>query len=89
MKKVVIAFAMMGFLTTAFTTAFAEETMGEKAEATMNDAKRATKKGAHRVKEAVCAKGDVECAKQKASHRAQEAGDYVKDKAKEVKNNVD
>jgi hypothetical protein len=68
---------------------YAGETVGEKAEATANDAARAVKKGAHRAEEAVCMEGDAKCLAEKAKHRAQEAGDYTKDKAKEVKNSVD
>lgn len=67
----------------------AEETIGEKAAATANDAQRAVKKGAHRAEEMVCMEGDAKCLAEKAKHRAQEAGDYTKDKAKEVKNTVD
>lgn len=69
--------------------AHAEETMGEKAKATVNDAKRATKKGAHRVKEAVCMKGDAKCLQEKAQNRLKEGKDYVEDKAGEVKDKVD
>lgn len=67
----------------------AEETLGEKAAATADDAKRGVKKGAHRVQEAVCAEGDAKCLAKKAAHRAEEGGDYVKDKASEGKNAVD
>ena len=68
---------------------YAEETVGEKAQATGNDAARAVKKGAHRVEAAVCMENDAKCLAEKAKHREQEAGDYTKDKAKEVKNTVD
>jgi hypothetical protein len=88
MKKTVIALALFGFLGGA-TIAHAEETIGEKATATGHDAKRAMKKGSHRVKEAVCAEGDMKCLKDKAANRVEEAGDATKDKAKEVKNKVD
>lgn len=68
---------------------FAEETIGEKTEATVNDAKRGIKKGYHRAKEKVCAKGDVACLTEKAKHRGTESKDYIEDKSKELKNNVD
>lgn len=68
---------------------FSAETIGEKTKSVVNYGKREAKKGAHRTKEAFCMKGDAACAAEKAKHRAQEAGDYLKDKAEEVKNNVD
>lgn len=68
---------------------YAAETVGEKADAAANDAARAVKKGVHRAEEAVCMENDAKCLAEKAKHRAQEAGDYTKDKAKEVKNSVD
>ena len=84
MKQIVLA--LFGFLGTA---AHAEESMGEKAKATTNDATRAVKKGVNRTKEAFCAEGDVKCLKDKAANRVEEGTDYTKDKAKEVKNKVD
>lgn len=87
MKTVIMTLALMGFMGSA--TVHAEETMGEKAAATTNDAKRAVKKGANRVKEAVCAKGDAKCLAEKAKHRGEEGWDATKDKATEMKNNVD
>ncbi len=63
--------------------------MGEKAEAKVHDVKRGVKKTAHRVKEKLCAKSDAECLKQKAAHRVEETTEYMKDKAAELKNNVD
>lgn len=68
---------------------YADETLGEKAAATTNDAMRATKKGAHRVEEATCMQSDTKCLEEKAKHRAQESSDYTKDKSKEVKNAMD
>jgi hypothetical protein len=64
-------------------------TVGEKTADKARDAKRATKKGVNRVKEAVCMEGDVECAAKKAKHRVEEATDATVDKAKEVKDKVD
>lgn len=86
MKKIVIALALFGFLGA---TAHAEETLGEKAKATANDAKRGVKKGVNRTKEAFCAEGDAKCLKDKAANRIEEGVDATKDKAKEVKNSVD
>lgn len=69
--------------------AMAERTTGEAVDAKVNDAGRAMKKGSNRVKEAVCAEGDVKCLGKKAKHRGQEGVDYTKDKAKELKDQVD
>lgn len=77
------AFLMFG------SVSFAERTTGEAASATANDAKRSMKKGANRVKEAVCMEGDAKCLAKKAKHRAEEGADTVKDKAHEVKDQVD
>lgn len=85
MKSLIMAVALMGL--TGF--AYCEETLGEKAEASANDASRSVKKGVNRVQEAVCAEGDMKCLSEKAKHRAEEGTDYTKDKAKELKNSVD
>ncbi len=69
--------------------AMAERTTGEAVDAKANDAGRALKKGGNRVKEAVCAEGDAKCLGKKAKHRGQEGIDYTKDKAKELKDQVD
>lgn len=71
----------------------AEETGTEKAEATINTAKRSAKKMIHRSKEAICGKltGDnkIQCMAKEAKNRMIETKDSVKDKASEIKNNVD
>lgn len=85
MKKIIMGLALVGVIGMAY----ADETVGEKAQATGNDAARAVKKGAHRVEEAACAKSDTQCLADKAKHRAEEATDYTKDKASEIKNDVD
>lgn len=85
MKKLMMIIAVLGFVGAAH----AEETMGEKAKATANDGKRAVKKGANRVKEAVCMEGDAKCLAKKAKNRVEEGGDYVKDKATETKESID
>lgn len=81
--------ATIAFMGMTATLAHAEETMGEKAQATANDAGRAMKKGAHRTEEALCTEGDAKCAEKKVKHRASETGDYVKDKSAELKHDVD
>jgi hypothetical protein len=86
MKAIILGLALIGLTSTAV---FAEETVGEKAKATTNDAARSVKKGAHRVQEAVCAESDAKCLAEKAKHRGEEAKDYTKDKASEIKNDVD
>lgn len=83
--KYVLLTALISFAVPAF----AAETAGEKVKSSAHDAKRATKKGAHRVAEKLCMKDDAECLADKAKHRAQEAGDATKDKARELKNKVD
>lgn len=85
MKTLIMTLALTGLTGLAY----AEETVSEKAQATANDAARSVKKGAHRAQEAVCAESDTKCLEQKAKHRAEEGKDYVKDKSKEMKNDVD
>lgn len=71
----------------------AEETIAEKAEVTGKSVKRGAKKGLNRTKEAICGKltGDskVECMAKEAGNRIEETADKVKDKATEIKNDVD
>lgn len=85
MKALLLTLALIGFTGAVH----AEETMGEKVTDSAKDAKRAIKKGAHRVEEAVCMKGDAKCLAEKAKHRGTEAMDATKDKASEIKNKVD
>jgi hypothetical protein len=93
MKVPMTALALIGALGAAqlgfINAAQAGETVGEKAQAAGNDAARAVKKTVHRVDEAVCTEGDMKCLAEKAKHRAEEATDYTKDKAKELKNELD
>ena len=70
-------------------SAFAEETILEKAETAGNATIRAVKKGVNRVSEAVCNKGKAVCAGEKIKNRAAEARDVVVDGAKELKNKID
>lgn len=85
MKILALTLALIGFTGAAQ----AAETLSEKAQAAGNDAARAMKKGVHRIEEAACAEGDIKCLEQKAKHRLEEAKDYTKDKAAEIKNEVD
>lgn len=85
MKKTIMIVSLLGFCLALN----AEETVGEKTQTKMHDAKRALKKGVNRTQEKVCMKDDLECLKQKAANRSEETGDYVKDKTKEMKNKVD
>lgn len=89
MKAFVVVLAICGLALAAQ----AEETMTEKAGTTVNSAKRSVKKGMNKTSEAMCGKltGDskVECVAKQAKNRVQEGTDAVKDKATEIKNNVD
>ncbi len=85
MKRTLMILALVGFCGAIH----AEETVGEKTEATMHNTKRSMKKGMHRVEGKMCMKGDLECLKQKAANRGEETGEYIKDKSKEMKNKVD
>lgn len=89
MKAFVVVLAICGLALAAQ----AEETMTEKAETTVKSAKRSVKKGMNKTSEAMCGKltGDskVECVAKQAKNRVQEGTDAVKDKATEIKNNVD
>src|SRR5207244_1783692 len=90
MMKSKILFAALTFVGVLGASAvYADETVDEKAEAAGHDAARAVKKSAHRAEEATCMQSDTKCLEEKAKHRAQEASDYTRDKAKELKNTVD
>lgn len=71
------------------TSAFAAESLSEKASAKAHDMKRGAKKAGHRAHEAVCMESDAECLARKGKNRAVEAKDAVKDKAIETKDAVD
>lgn len=85
MKAIIFGLALTGLIGIVH----ADETVGEKAKATTNDAGRSVKKTVHHVQEATCTSGDAKCLAQKAKHRTGEATDYTKDKASEIKNDVD
>ena len=65
------------------------QTAGEKADAKANDAKRAVKKGANRVDEALCTGTKAECAAKKGKHRVTETKDEVVDGTKKAVDKVD
>ncbi|MES2768546.1 MAG: hypothetical protein V4596_05305 [Bdellovibrionota bacterium] len=67
---------------------FAETTTTEKVQEVGQDTAKVAKKGVRATKDAVCMKGDVECAAQKAKHKVQNAGDEIGDKADDVKKKV-
>ena len=89
MKALIACITLLSFLGIAQ----AEETMSEKTQATTSSAKRTLNKGVNRTKEAFCGKltGDskVECMAKEAKNRVSEGADTVKDKAVEIKNNID
>jgi hypothetical protein len=90
MKALVMALALIGIAGGIYANgAAADETVKEKAQAMGNDAERGTKKAVNRMEEAACTEGNVKCAAKKAEHRMEEGADYTKDKAKEIKNDVD
>src|SRR5882672_511633 len=93
MKTLMTTLALLGFIGVAqvgfIGAAQAGESIEEKAKAASNDVARATNKTVHRVEEATCMQGDAKCLAEKAKHRTTEAADYTKDKAKELKNDVD
>ena len=72
--KTWLAFILVGCFATA---ALAEETAADKAQAATNTAKRKSRKAANRVKEALCAEGDVKCAARKVGHRIEEGTQTV------------
>ncbi len=85
MKTTMMCVAMLAFMGFAN----AEQSATEKAADMGRDAKHSVKKGANRVKEAVCMEGDLKCAAKKAGHRVDEAADATKNKAKEMADKVD
>ncbi len=94
MKMLILGIGLASLVGTSYVvTANAEETVSEKAQATGKSVKRSAKKGLHRTKEALCGKltGDskAECLAKEAGNRIEETADSVKDKAVEIKNDVD
>jgi len=72
-------------------TTYAEETAGEKAKVAAKSGKRAVKKGAHRVGEAVCETVDSKgsCVAKKSANRVEEGKDATVDKVDEIKDKID
>jgi hypothetical protein len=75
--------ALVGF------AACGEQTGLEKVTVVKNDVVRGAQEAAHRVQEAVCLKGDLECFARKAKNRTTEAANAVSDTASEIKDKVD
>lgn len=65
------------------------ETVGEKVDATVNNAKRSVKSTVNRVDESICEKTDKNCLAKKAGNRVDETKGYAKDKASEAVNVMD
>lgn len=82
-------FALILSLLFAVSLAHAEETLSEKAVKHKNSTVRAAKKGANRVKEAVCMEGDLKCGAKKVGNRLEEAKDATVDEAKAIKEKID
>lgn len=93
MKLILINCLIISSLFGVMQFSSAEETLTEKAEASIKTGKRSAKKAVHRSKEAICGKmtGDnkVQCLAKEAKNRMTEAKDSVQDKASELKNNID
>lgn len=83
-----IALASALMITGVSLLSHAETTTGEQVQEVGQDAAKNTKKAWRATKDAVCMKGDVECAAQKAKHKVQNAGDEISDKADDVKKKV-
>ncbi len=90
MKKFGLVMLTASFIVmTSVPVAFAEETVGEKLQASGNNAKRGVKKAVNRTQEALCMEGDLKCTAEKAGNRVIEAKDATVDGAKKIKNKVD
>ncbi|MBK7864585.1 MAG: hypothetical protein IPJ65_39485 [Archangiaceae bacterium] len=61
----------------------------EKAKAGKDDVKRQGRKAGHRVDETFCTGTKAECEAGKLKHRANEAGEKVKDESIETKDKID
>lgn len=62
---------------------------GENIDAGVNDIQRQAQKAGHRLEEATCLEGDVECAAEKAANRVEEGKDAAVDAAEEAKDRMD
>lgn len=72
-----------------FQAVMAEETTAEKAEYVKDRTVDGAKKAGRAVKDAVCMKGDVACAAQKAGHGISNAADKTKTEVKKKVNELD
>lgn len=65
----------------AASPAFAAETTKEKAQEAARDVSKNARKGARAIKDETCTlvKGKMECAAKKLKHKAQNAGDEIRD----------
>ena len=88
MKKLVRTslFLLLGFSMGQTTTVFAEG-LGEKVNESAKDTGKAVRKGARSLKDKTCemVDGKMNCAAKKLKHKAQNAGDEVKDKVDDLK----
>lgn len=90
MKSMTVMLLGTFFIMSSYTQmAYAEETTTEKIKVKAHDAKRAIRKGANRVEETVCMKGDIKCTSMKMKNRTLEAKDATVDGVKEIKNKID
>ena len=80
---------LLALLTLTGAPVMAQQSVPEKGKVVGNDVKRETKKGAHRVEEAVCTGTKAECESKKLKNRGTETKDTVVDKAEETKDKVD
>lgn len=84
--KLVIISSLVAFISSPV---FATETLLEKKEAVVNDAKGGATKAINRIEEATCMEGDAKCLAEKAKNRVEEAAAATKDTASELKSKVD
>ena len=93
MKLFIASIVLFSSSVGSFGVCHAEETVGEKAQATTKSVKRSGKKGIHRASEAMCGTltGDnkLQCLAKKSKNRVEEGKDAVIDKGSEMKNAVD
>ena len=89
--KTIATFIISAFAATASFSALGDQTTGEKVEKWSRDTKSDVKKGYHRAKEEACemVNGKLHCVDEKIKNRATESKDAIKDKAKDVGDNID
>lgn len=84
LRRALVLTALLGL-----TGACERQTAAEKVKVVKNDVVRGATEGVHRVQEAVCLEGDIECFAQRAKNRTNEAAAAVADTVSEVKDKVD